>query len=194
MIPLSLAVVFCLSSSAHANTEPDVTQPGGALAPPSVTVAPIAPAPAVGKPVVKRYRNAVLLTDVAAWSLLFLGAETSEPLLAVGTAGIVLGGPVIHLLHRQPGKSALSLLLRVGLPMVGAGIGAMGPVKYDLAGAIILGAAGLVTANLIDAFVLAKYTESSSGNLQYSRASSRSWAPTVMLTGEVKTVGLAGRW
>jgi len=47
----------------------------------------------------------------------------SEVLRGAGVSGYVLGGPIVHLVHRQYGRAGISLALRVGLPMLGAVVG-----------------------------------------------------------------------
>jgi hypothetical protein len=50
--------------------------------------------------------------------------RVSEVLRGAGMGGYALGGPIVHLAHRQYGRAGISLALRVGLPILGAAVGA----------------------------------------------------------------------
>lgn len=49
--------------------------------------------------------------------------RVSDVLVGAGMGGYVLGGPIVHLAHRQYGRAGISLALRVGLPIVGGLVG-----------------------------------------------------------------------
>jgi hypothetical protein len=129
-----------------------------------------------------------LATDLAAVSIAYLALSEQQPvasspasapedrsgpsaaslLAGLGAATFVLGAPAIHLVHGRPDSAAISLGLRLGLPVVGglAGFGLAGgncpattdsdcaknsPVLLIAVGAIV----GLITASAIDASQLA---------------------------------------
>src|SRR5207302_1759498 len=82
------------------------------------------PAPGTG------YRLEVIASDAISVGSAIAGGEIhaynpriSELLRDVGVGGYFLGGPIIHLAHRQYGRAGISLALRVGLPTLGAVIG-----------------------------------------------------------------------
>jgi len=90
-------------------------------------------------------------------------------LLATGLAGHVFTGPVVHWAHGHVGKAFASLGLTLGATAVGAaagfGIGAAagsgsgsfaGPGVGGGFGAAFGGVTGLLTANMLDAFVLGR--------------------------------------
>ncbi|EYF03516.1 hypothetical protein [Chondromyces apiculatus] len=104
----------------------------------------------------------------AAYSLVGVGLaldEDTEWIAAVGLGVYALSGPIIHLAHQRPTEGGMSLGLNVGLPLGGAllgvgiacGVGTCrglrGPLKAAET-AIILGAVGMLTANVIDVAVL----------------------------------------
>lgn len=63
------------------------------------------------------YGERILAIDGTSDALILAGLfGESDPLLYVGLAGHVLGGPIVHLSHGNPGRAALSLGTRVGLP------------------------------------------------------------------------------
>jgi hypothetical protein len=67
-----------------------------------------------------------LLADSTAIGLFGLAAanRANGPLLGASGVVYVAGGPAIHLAHGRVGALAGSLALRVGLPLVGVGLGA----------------------------------------------------------------------
>jgi hypothetical protein len=92
---------------------------------PGVRVDP--PAPGTG------YRLQVIAADALSVGAVLAGfavdsyAHTppvSQVLVAGGLGGYALGGPIIHMQHRQWHRGAISLGLRVGLPILGAAVGA----------------------------------------------------------------------
>jgi hypothetical protein len=79
--------------------------------------------------------------------------------LSVGT--FVAGGPIVHFAHGSAGKGLGSLALRVGLPIVAGGLGAMaertqcsGGDFCGLGGTFLGGLAGVVGTIVIDSAVL----------------------------------------
>lgn len=71
--------------------------------------------------------------------------------------GYLLGGPIIHLAHNNPGAAAGSIMIRAAMPVAGAFLGcdAHGPGDYDgfgcLPGAVLGGLIGMIGATTIDA-------------------------------------------
>src|SRR3954463_1064580 len=53
-----------------------------------------------------------------------LGYVPSNMLMGIGIGGYFLGGPIVHLAHKEYARAGVSLLVRLGLPMVGGAIGA----------------------------------------------------------------------
>jgi len=53
-----------------------------------------------------------------------LGYVPSNTLMTIGISGYFLGAPIVHVANKHYGRAAASLALRVGLPIVGAAIGA----------------------------------------------------------------------
>jgi len=82
------------------------------------------------EPSVRDYHLQILATDVGAAGA-FLGGNalenkagaTGDVLMVAGGVTYALGGPVVHLTHGNYGRAAISLGLRVLLPIVGANIG-----------------------------------------------------------------------
>jgi hypothetical protein len=53
-----------------------------------------------------------------------LGYVPSNTLMGIGIGGYFLGAPIVHLAHKEYARAGISLLVRFGLPIVGAAIGA----------------------------------------------------------------------
>jgi hypothetical protein len=133
-------------------------------------VAPSAAMPAVGSLAREAPRTAapdasrhvwygwqIILVDLTSVALVVKGLGSgSAPVAGLGGVALVLGGPIVHGVHGRPGAFAGSLGLRVGLPLLGAAIGAGRGGGCDACGygpeGFVLGAAG---AMLLDAVVLA---------------------------------------
>jgi len=164
--------------------------------PPGLTPLVEPAAPATAEPVVASYREQTAASDAAAVGLLFVagGAKTVQ-LIPVALGTYFLGAPVIHLVHHRPGRAAASLALRVGLPILGAMIGAktyhsscsphdvecddVGPEVNEVLG--VLG--GALAASVIDTAFLAKGDEA---------PARPAWSPTVAAGRQGFSVGLAG--
>jgi len=124
----------------------------------------------------KRYGGQTFLVDILALATAgagFLSANVTSgnpsgpgiALLVLGSATYLLGSPIVHGLHRNGGRAAGSLGMRVGFPLLGGLIGATlfrsrsggdtgaieGLVAFGVGGAI-----GLVPPIAIDALVLAR--------------------------------------
>ena len=113
----------------------------------------------------------IFLTDAASVAAGFAaGGDDLNRGLAVFGSGYVLGGPIVHLSHGNPGHALGSLALRVGLPALGAWA-LFGPERAchdtpDTEGScgedviaravagVVLGALGVTTASLLDWTVL----------------------------------------
>jgi hypothetical protein len=103
-----------------------------------------------------------LLTDGGALVLLATGAQSNDPnstILEASLATYVLGGPVVHLAHGRLAPAGTSLLLRIGLPMGGLGLGLFaGGCSLDACsspGTLVAGmAVGVISAIAVDAGVL----------------------------------------
>jgi hypothetical protein len=106
-----------------------------------------------------------LATDLGAVALVAAAlavADGGEPPAALGYAGLglyVLGGPVVHLAHRNPGRAAGSLALRVGGPILGGAVGCAADGNdggVGCLGGLALGVfLGTLSAVVIDAAALA---------------------------------------
>ena len=120
------------------------------------------------------YRLTLLFSDLTAVSLLIGTAAVSDNetiatgFVAAGLGTYALGGPIIHFVHKQPGRGFTSLGLRVGLPLVGISLGiglaaACGSgegAEWCAVGAVLFGGViavgGAVTAMIIDDSILGK--------------------------------------
>jgi hypothetical protein len=109
-----------------------------------------------------------LTTDGASVVLLLAAAATADSGRATGAlgalslGGYLLGGPVVHLVHDNPGRALGSFALRGGLPIVLGAVGVQledcedGEFFCGVGGAVIGGLLGIVGAIVIDASVLAR--------------------------------------
>lgn len=110
-----------------------------------------------------------LSTDGAALLLLIAAGASSDQrnhlpdVLAYGAVGMyLLGGPVTHFAHDNPGRGLGSLALRAGLPIAFGALGynledCSGDENYDLCGfpgALVGGVLGIGSAIAIDAAAL----------------------------------------
>ena len=81
-------------------------------------------------PAVRNYHLQIAATDVVAAGAFFGGNAlesesnpTGDVLMAGGGLTYALGGPLVHVAHRNYGRAAISVGLRVLLPIVGANVG-----------------------------------------------------------------------
>lgn len=90
-----------------------------------------------------------MITDLGAMTLAGVGAqgEGSRPLLLAAGAAYLLAPPVIHLAHAEGRGAAWSAGLRVGMPLVLAGLGAS---SGSPDGALFAAAGGVVLAAVLD--------------------------------------------
>jgi len=116
-----------------------------------------------------------------------LAEPTGEPLLWIAGGGYLLGAPIVHLAHGNPGRAVASLGLRVGLPVAFVGVGTVledcqGQDFCGLASVLIGVPLGMATAIALDAAVLSRDTVK------------RPFAivPTATLGTRSATVGLSG--
>lgn len=173
---LVLACLCLCALTATAAAQPGMTppapQPGPSPSPylpPSATqpAAPMSDVPPQATRKV-RYGLHVFLTDATAWALL-AASQDSEALGSLGFAGMMLGGPVVHVVHGNWKGAGLSLGARTLLPLGGAALFSAGcetgtdnefDEGWECIGAILAGGAlGYAAALGIDWFVLAKKQE-----------------------------------
>jgi hypothetical protein len=109
------------------------------------------------------YGAPMLVVDVAALGVVFGGvAADSEGLTTMGLLAYSFGGPTVHLGHGNLGRSLGSFTLRLGLPIVGAFVGAgleeceEGEWLCGLAGAGAGILTGMVVAGLVDDILIAR--------------------------------------
>ncbi|MCP4448103.1 MAG: OmpA family protein [Myxococcales bacterium] len=106
----------------------------------------------------------VFAADAATWTL-FASADGSngDGIAALGTAGLFLGGPLVHLAHGNPGSAGYSLLARFGMPTGGALLfmaSCDDSDSLDCLGSMIAGTMlGYAGALAVDWFILAEKTE-----------------------------------
>lgn len=125
------------------------------------------------------------------------GSERGNTLALVPAAGFVLGGPTIHLVHREPWRALGSLGLRTGLPALGAALGILlthcpPPEGDDYGncglGEVIVGTAvGILAASLIDGGKLARESAK-------PRSVALSLAPFVSADGTTRELRLRGEF
>jgi hypothetical protein len=116
--------------------------------------------------VAKRWYGGYTLGVDGASLLVFLvaGSSDSAGLGTLGVAGYVFGGPIVHAVHGNGGRALGSLGLRIGLPLVGAAVGASSESDCDSDAGFCLGQAalgfgmGMLGAMLIDAIAIARDT------------------------------------
>lgn len=171
---------------------------------PTVRVDP--PAPGTG------YRLQVIAADALSVGTVLAGfavdsyahtARVADVLVAGGLGGYALGGPIIHMQHRQSYRGALSLALRVGLPIVGAAVGARSAtctpgewfcgVGEGVAGFAI----GAGAAMVIDSAFIVPWSDPATPEPAHAAAAARPaaslrLAPRLVATPDATMVGLGG--
>jgi hypothetical protein len=108
------------------------------------------------------YGAPVLLVDAASLAVALGSTGSGSPGLGyVGAGGYLLGGPVIHIAHRNGDKAVLSLMIRVAAPLAfgyaayeGFG-GSNGEGCCPAIGAVLGGVVGAGLASVVDATTLA---------------------------------------
>jgi len=174
VVPVVLAAATLATSVRLAAAEP-------AFAPPGLTQPAPTPPPAAER---AWYGWQILAIDALSLGALYIASTDRADFMGyVGVTGLAVSGPIIHAVHDRPGRAVGSLVLRPGLTIGGAlaGYYSVGTCHdYDcLAGFVVGGFLGGVSAEVIDSFVLA-------------------WEPRVPVTPVVTptsggaTVGLAG--
>lgn len=147
LLPLAL-----LSSTTHA-----LAQPMNFASPEYSTQAPTPPS--------QSYGWQIGLVDTAALVLVSAAAGSdNERAGMLGIGGYVLGGPIVHATHGNPGRAVGSLMLRIGLPLVigrlATGFNDCDPQVEDHCGEddmplqVLGGLVGVLAASTIDWFVL----------------------------------------
>jgi hypothetical protein len=129
----------CPTPTPPAVVAPPVTapSPAPAAAPPAAPAA-VAATPAPPKPEYEKvwYGYQTLIADGASAGLFFAGIGTgTSPMTVAGYLTFVLATPVIHMVHGNIGPGFGSMGIRLLLPPIGMGVGA-------LAGVIIAGTNG----------------------------------------------------
>ena len=140
-----------------------------------------------------------------------LAADLGAMLLSLSAAGMTnegafvllapLGGPTVHALHGHPGRALGSLLLNVALPVAGGYVGyridaaSCGPDAWfcGVGGLVLGGLAGIVTAMVTDAAVLARLPEDDTALAHVT--TERSITPLFAVNHEGSVaLGVAGRF
>jgi hypothetical protein len=171
---------------------------------PAVRVEP--PAPGTG------YRLQIITADALSVGTVLAGfavdryAHTSlvsGVLVTGGLGGYALGGPFIHMEHHRSYRGALSLALRVGLPIVGAAVGAWSAtctpgewfcgVGEGVAGFAI----GAGAAMVIDSAFIVPWSDSATSEPARAATASRPspglhLSPRLVATPDVTMVGVGG--
>ena len=145
-----------------------------------------------------RYGWQIALADVSAVSLLLAGKSGTTSSIAGLT--YLLAGPIIHGAHDQGGRMAVSLGLRLALPLVsGIGFAALAEHNSHCApddddcdsGALFAGlfgfTLGAVSAMVLDATVIARPVE-------IHRSVGPTWTPQIAMTPQRTTFGVVGRF
>jgi hypothetical protein len=140
--------------------------------------------------VARWYGGDTLTTDGISLALALAGGiaePNGEALFWMAGGGYVLGAPIVHLVHGNPGRAAASLGLRVALPMAFFGVGTTiedcrGQDFCGVRSFVIGVPLGMVAAMALDAAVLARDTVHRPVAL----------APTASFGPNGTTVGLAG--
>jgi hypothetical protein len=105
------------------------------------------------------YGYQTLASDAVSWGLIIGGAKVDVwEISALGLGGVFLGAPVVHVMHDNRGRAAISFGMRAALPLFGLGIGAAldkNNRSMIPAGPIIGALLGSFAASIVDAAVLA---------------------------------------
>ena len=114
---------------------------------------------------VESYRLEVAAIDAGAVAVAAIG-HNSTFVVGLGVATYMLGAPIAHLFHERPGAAVGSLLLRTGVPVLGAligyaatessGGGGEPAIPAGVGGAGVGLIAGTIAASAIDIGVLAR--------------------------------------
>jgi hypothetical protein len=138
----------------------------------------------------------LLVGGIATLQLSNSRSDLAETLVWAPVVGFAVGGPAIHLVHREPWRALGSFGLRVGLPVLGGAIGTgliatCPPAEGDygncgIAELLLGAAAGVLAASLIDGLALARESPPSSPNLRLSLS------PFISPDGTIRELRLRG--
>ena len=146
-------------------------------------------------------------TTVGLTSLFSGIASGSEALVfggtVIGGAGLVLGGPIVHWAHGNTARGFAALGLSLGAPLVGAALGVgigcaagacgNGSQGFGVAFGIIFGgAAGVLTAMVVDVSALSYETKAAVGSSASTRSPGWTILPDLKISREKTTFGVAG--
>lgn len=138
LVTSSSLIALSVAGSASAQTATAQTATGQTLpaadAPPAkaVTAEAVLPAPTartvptkpVSAPAREWYGMPIVVTDIAAVSMMLLGLQSDSAGLALlGVSTYALGGPVIHFVEGRSAAGFGSLGVRVGAPLLGGMVG-----------------------------------------------------------------------
>ncbi len=152
-----------------------------------------------------------LSLDAASFTLAALGTQRFDEhrasgltLSALGFGGYVLGAPAVHWSHARPGSAALSLGLRVGVPLLSVGVLSAGSsascparstrddehyCEHMETTLLVVGSVSMLAVSLVDAVAVAwdgpgVRTFGAAGTARRStQASWLSWTPVVGFEG-----------
>jgi hypothetical protein len=146
----------------------------------------------------RSYRLAVIAVDVASLAI----GMTNPSAAPIGAAGLIFGAPIVHLLEGNSRSAGISLALRWGLGLVGAGIGwaitpsdppcaanallCFGPDFPRYLGAGVGATLGLGVAIVIDWRFLAVKDEAVLAGV--------AWIPTLHVTHDRAVMAVQGRF
>ncbi len=130
---------------------------------------PTAPVRAERRPLSVSYAWQTVAADGVGVSLLLVGvASSSNGAMIVGTGTFLLGTPLVHLAHGNPGRAVGSLALRGALPTLAFAAGYTAFHRSDqgthelfpsgFGEGVLLGIGGIVACVAIDALLLAEET------------------------------------
>jgi hypothetical protein len=147
----------------------------------------------------------LLIPDLGSLGVMGTGAAFTDHAGKFVVAGLVtytVGGPIVHVAHRQYGRAAASLAVRVGMPLVGLLVGDGiqqltsggdphpweefdGPPSPWWALGLV---GGFVGASLVDAQVIA------GGYRPKRRVDAVTWAPTARASHAGVSLGVVGQF
>jgi hypothetical protein len=195
LVWLSTATATAQSAPLPATPAQPASQdpPPPPLVPPGMAPIAASPAPVATESQVVDYRWEILLADAASIGLVF---SHTKPGPTIGALVYVLGGPVIHGSNDEGARTAISLGMRLGLPLIGAVGGAKlisarsscarDDIDCDdgsLAGAFLGFSLGVLSAMILDTALLARPHV-------VHKETHRTWVPQLTLTPQQKTVGV----
>jgi hypothetical protein len=150
--------------------------------------------PPSGESAGESYRAEILAVDAASLVLALSGNE-----MGIKVAGLtyLLGGPIIHGAHGGGGRAGASLVMRVGMPLLGALAGAA-LTQHDCSaddecddefpvGPIFGFGLGILSAMILDTALLA-------GPREAPKNTGTTWAPQVSVTPHHVGLGVVGRF